>query len=432
MDMEPFDGPSALGPDTVDSINNLDTARMSLRWALERLSTLGRENEQLRQKMDAESKARAQLEKDYQALQKISELQPPEPSKRKSFQDKLHGFVLMALAGKLDVAPILQREMKAQELEATARDSLAELEKKQAEFDLLRQKDEQRLEEIELLTQKLEADAMDAANKIVAERVGKLQSGWLEERQQLMTQISDMSHQLMMESNRKVTELESKYLHKLRALQKQEKIVQLRELKMKGLLDTMAADLRLTMADLTNLKANSNQERLEQLQALRVEQAKTREIKASYEKANSISRAQNSQISALRAEVTATKKHLQDIQGHAQRHGEEKEDLLVRLRDLESSLEALTKQNSRMNESILDHAEELEAERLRLSQALEQERARATQLGDHVEKLQNHLAKTESAVKATSEDLALEIERRKKMEEFISKRLEPPPPPPLP
>jgi hypothetical protein len=123
MDMEPFDGPSALGPDTVDSINNLDTARMSLRWALERLSTLGRENEQLRQKMDAESKARAQLEKDYQALQKISELQPPEPSKRKSFQDKLHGFVLMALAGKLDVAPILQREMKAQELEATARDS---------------------------------------------------------------------------------------------------------------------------------------------------------------------------------------------------------------------------------------------------------------------------------------------------------------------
>jgi chromosome segregation ATPase len=228
------------------------------------------------------------------------------------------------------------------------------------------------------------------------------------------------------------TKRESKYLHKLRALQKQEKIVQLRELKMKGLLDTMAADLRLTMADLTNLKANSNQERLEQLQALRVEQAKTREIKASYEKANSISRAQNSQISALRAEVTATKKHLQDIQGHAQRHGEEKEDLLVRLRDLESSLEALTKQNSRMNESILDHAEELEAERLRLSQALEQERARATQLGDHVEKLQNHLAKTESAVKATSEDLALEIERRKKMEEFISKRLEPPPPPPLP
>jgi hypothetical protein len=42
MDMEPFDGPSALGPDTVDSINNLDTARMSLRWALERLSTPGR------------------------------------------------------------------------------------------------------------------------------------------------------------------------------------------------------------------------------------------------------------------------------------------------------------------------------------------------------------------------------------------------------
>ena len=117
----------------VDEINNLDTARLSLRWALERLNSLQKEILDQAAHLARETELRRKAEEDVGKFERLERLRPAEASSRLAFDAELERFALLALAGKLDVAPLAARELELKKIEKSLETARIEAEKLLAE-----------------------------------------------------------------------------------------------------------------------------------------------------------------------------------------------------------------------------------------------------------------------------------------------------------
>ncbi|MDD5657763.1 MAG: hypothetical protein PHF00_10975 [Elusimicrobia bacterium] len=128
------DQAAELGPAVPDlsdpqAINNIDTARMALRWALERMQGLQQAKEGAERKAAAEAAARGQAEGDRKDMQRVLELRGREDAQRTAYYAKLESFLSEHFAGKLDLAAFIKREIQVSELEALLRERQLQLER---------------------------------------------------------------------------------------------------------------------------------------------------------------------------------------------------------------------------------------------------------------------------------------------------------------
>ncbi len=116
--MDKSGGRAPTEPEAIDEIDNLNTARMTLRWALERLHSLERLTEELTQKLEIERQARANIERECRELK--GEAVAPQPNERKRYYEVTEQYALRALAGKLDIGGLVTRELEAAKLKESA------------------------------------------------------------------------------------------------------------------------------------------------------------------------------------------------------------------------------------------------------------------------------------------------------------------------
>ncbi|HAM34455.1 MAG TPA: hypothetical protein DCP85_00810 [Elusimicrobia bacterium] len=157
MDQDTERGPGLSSPPSLgdlEAINNLDTARMALRWALERLHVLQKNNEELERKAATETAARAQAESDRRDLQRVIELRGQEDAQRQAYYAKLESYLSQHFSGKLDLAALIKREVQTSELESLLNARQIHLE---AEFSSRREK-------LEAEFKRLKFEAEQAAN----------------------------------------------------------------------------------------------------------------------------------------------------------------------------------------------------------------------------------------------------------------------------
>ncbi|MFA6317379.1 MAG: hypothetical protein WC943_08170, partial [Elusimicrobiota bacterium] len=97
-------------PADIDGINNIDTARMSLRWALERISAIEKLRVETADKAAKEERARTAIERECQALRRAMAANAEELSQREVYYKKLEGLMDLKLAGKLDIEALVHHE----------------------------------------------------------------------------------------------------------------------------------------------------------------------------------------------------------------------------------------------------------------------------------------------------------------------------------
>ena len=111
----------------VENIHSIDTARMALRWALERLRALGDEKQALeRRAATAETVARKAAAEQTEIKQALAS-RDGIAGDREAYFKRLEEFLSLRLEGKLDPAALAKREMEVQELKALLDRRLAEM-----------------------------------------------------------------------------------------------------------------------------------------------------------------------------------------------------------------------------------------------------------------------------------------------------------------
>ena len=115
-----------------DLFSAWDTARMALRWALERLHSLQMLKEDAERKAAGAMADRRQAEEDRKDLQRVMELRNNEDAQRASYYTRLEAYLSQHFAGKLDLAALIKREAQTAELEALLQDRQLHLEKEYA------------------------------------------------------------------------------------------------------------------------------------------------------------------------------------------------------------------------------------------------------------------------------------------------------------
>lgn len=113
----------------VEEINTLDTARLSLRWALEKLSSLQKENQAQAAGLAQETELRQKAQQDLEQFERLNMLRPKAGPQRQAFDEELERFALLALAGKLGAAPLAARELELQKLEQALKAAALEQER---------------------------------------------------------------------------------------------------------------------------------------------------------------------------------------------------------------------------------------------------------------------------------------------------------------
>jgi hypothetical protein len=121
----------------IEAINNLETARMALRWALERIHALQLAKEDSDRKAVAEAAARGHAESEYKDIQRVLALRGQEDTQRQAYFAKLEAYLSQHFAGKLDLAALMKREIQTAELESLLADRQLGLDK---EFAARREK----------------------------------------------------------------------------------------------------------------------------------------------------------------------------------------------------------------------------------------------------------------------------------------------------
>ena len=121
----------------IESINNLDTARMALRWALERLNNLQTLKDAAERKAAETEAALSQAEADRKDIQRVADLRGQDDTQRTAYYAKLEAYLTQQFAGKLDLAGLIQKEARCAELEALLESRRLSLEK---EHEALREK----------------------------------------------------------------------------------------------------------------------------------------------------------------------------------------------------------------------------------------------------------------------------------------------------
>lgn len=128
-----------------DTIQNLDTARMALRWALERMHKLEQEKGALADKGAEAERARSKAQEEYAALQKTISLRGSEANQRELYYAKMEEFLSLQLGGKLDLPALAKRELEAQRLQELLQNKEQHLEKELSVKRAAMERDFQRL-----------------------------------------------------------------------------------------------------------------------------------------------------------------------------------------------------------------------------------------------------------------------------------------------
>lgn len=102
----------------VDSIQNLDTARLALRWALERMRALEKRVDEVEAGAKRSEDARAHAAAELDAARDLLTRRAAEAVERERYYAKIEEYLNLKLAGGLDAAALAKRESRVEEREA--------------------------------------------------------------------------------------------------------------------------------------------------------------------------------------------------------------------------------------------------------------------------------------------------------------------------
>jgi hypothetical protein len=157
----------------VDTIGNLDTARMALRWALERLHKETDQKHALEGRLkDAENALRKAVE-EHGALQRTLSLRSGEADERELYYRRLEEFLSLRLEGKLDPAALAHKELEVDQLKRLLEQKMAQTEKDLAARRAALER------ETKLLREQTEAAARDRVRAV--EQAAEVKSRALEQ-----------------------------------------------------------------------------------------------------------------------------------------------------------------------------------------------------------------------------------------------------------
>ncbi len=129
----------------IESIQSLDTARLALRWALEKIQSLEKDHSGLAEKFNALERAREKAQENLISLQKTIGLKNAESTQRELYYAKLEEYLSLKLDGKLDVALLAKKELEVSQLQEMLSQKQLHLEKDYASRREILERDFQRL-----------------------------------------------------------------------------------------------------------------------------------------------------------------------------------------------------------------------------------------------------------------------------------------------
>ncbi|MDA8243864.1 MAG: hypothetical protein M0025_07060, partial [Elusimicrobia bacterium] len=116
----------------VNDVTSLDTARMTLRWALERLNTIEKEKADLKKGLTLAEETAKKLQAKEASLQDVYSSRVKTLEEKEDFYTKLEATMSLLGEGKLDIQQLLKKEAK---LDSLRRSLETEYEEKFAELD---------------------------------------------------------------------------------------------------------------------------------------------------------------------------------------------------------------------------------------------------------------------------------------------------------
>lgn len=137
----------------LDRINNIETARMALRWALERLHVLEAAKAESSDRSTREAKWRSEAEDEVRRLKATLAIKTTQHEERERYYKRIEEFLSLRLAGQIDVAALAKRETDLDRLREDLEGRVVQLER---EFAARRQS-------LELEYQRLNREAREAA-----------------------------------------------------------------------------------------------------------------------------------------------------------------------------------------------------------------------------------------------------------------------------
>ena len=162
----------------VDAINNLDTARMALRWALERLHSLEKLKAELAESAELKTRLHAEAEWEKAALARTLAQKELDGRRRELYYQKLEEFVSLRLAGQLDAKALIERDVETSNLLEFLQHRQATLEKEYAA----------KREDLEREYQRLRVEAaQDSSRRLQEEEAGLAQRRKALEKEHLST-----------------------------------------------------------------------------------------------------------------------------------------------------------------------------------------------------------------------------------------------------
>ncbi len=113
----------------IESIQSLDTARLALRWALEKIQSIEKDKARFAEEFNAEQRARENAQENLLSLQKTIGLKNAEATQRELYYAKLEEYLSLKLDGKLDVALLAKKELEVSQLQEMLSQKQGHLEK---------------------------------------------------------------------------------------------------------------------------------------------------------------------------------------------------------------------------------------------------------------------------------------------------------------
>src|SRR3989339_728326 len=100
----------------VNDVTNIDTARMTLRWALERLNSIEKEKAELKKNLTLTDDAKKGLELKVQSLEDTFKSRGKSLEEKEGFYTKLEATMALLGDGKLDIQQLLKKEARLDHL----------------------------------------------------------------------------------------------------------------------------------------------------------------------------------------------------------------------------------------------------------------------------------------------------------------------------
>jgi len=168
--------------ENIETINNLDTARMALRWALERLHALEAAKEDLAQRLQRQTEARDKLEAEQKSLKRELSLRSEDAAHREQYYSRMKEFVSVRLSGKPDEAALAIHELELTQQQEALQQERIKLEKEysvkrgilRSELDQLKLSLEKELQEQAQMAAQAESARRANLKQFYAEQLAEL------------------------------------------------------------------------------------------------------------------------------------------------------------------------------------------------------------------------------------------------------------------